>query len=358
MIENLVINISAVKAIFCDYYREAAAKLLYAIEKDGYSLAGVENMYVTRGGKEREKKEFPCVINLLADAMNSKDSKMITPFEDAQMHTVFSVTEIQELIQKPACAYYRMIQVSENIFLWQYIGENGVTTTPRLFEESIDDNGRNVFHELLPLHVNIVGSDGVQVESYMTCVSQYDILSMYGVSKPGEYLLEDPGLEVLQDWILSFRDVFSNKLSYSQKKGLVRDTCKFIKTGDFKFLLEETLEHVWAEPIRKGVDFYYCTHSTLKKKKDYSVGPIIVTLEVENKLSRFGEAAAVLERPRYVGWFKTLQDAVNFVVFEIENNPTYKDKEEVIKDILPDGDIVMTINSTLKLTYHFEVVQK
>lgn len=353
MLDKLVINVSAAKDIFCDFYREAAAKLLYAIEHDAYVLAGVENIHVTQFGGDRATEEFPNVISLLDDAMHSKVSRMVTAYEDGHMFRVFTETELQEIVKKKAFAYYRMIQVSNNIFLWQHIGENGVTTLPRLFEEGIDSHGKNVFHELLPVKLLLTDKHGAKVGELLTCVSQFDILTMYGVSNPQEYLLDDSNLEFLNNWISSLGDAFE-RLDHSKQEEMINSVGEFVKTKDFRKVMINALAHVWSKPIRNVVEYYYGIQSDMK---DNSVGPILVTLEVENKLQRFGEAAAVLERPRYVGWFKTLQDAVNFVVFEIENNPTYKDKEEVIRDMLPNGDIVMTINSTLQLTYHFEKVQ-
>lgn len=353
MLDKLVINVSAAKDIFCDFYREAAAKLLYAIEHDAYVLAGVENVYTTCSIRNRDETEFPNVINLFGDAMDSKSSQMIGVFEDGHMFRCLTGTEIQDIVKRKAFGCYRMIQVSDKIYLWQYIGENGVTKIPRLFEEGIDSNGKNVFHELLPIKIQLVDDSGAMVDEYWTCISQFDILRLYGISNPQVYLFKDRDLHILNNWTSAFKQMYE-RLRFEDKENLVKAPEEFVKTKPFQWLLQRTLGHTWSTDFRKMVEYYYGIQND---KKDNSVGPILVTLEVNNKLQRFGEAAAVLERPRYVGWFKTLQDAVNFVVFEIENNPTYKDKEEVLRDMLPNGDIVMTINSTLQLTYHFEKVQ-
>lgn len=352
--------------------RQAIGEFMFALGHDAYVLSGDESL--CRPGVLRSPLDsriaFPNVIVLLADARISEVATIDAIVDRYDIEQNFTIAEmVGQIMNSSLSASMPVLTFGDGIQLFQYVNSKGVSYIPRIYQRCIGLRGENEFYIMRPVNLQCESGD---IDS---ALSLNDILKVYGLTdaealETSESVLNVKADVLIQEWISSFEEHF-NKMTSLQRaaiqKGLypneypefddryekalkeilssseIFDLVTSIYEGRAGTATRNSLEKV--EPAASG------TSSTLELE---DVQAVLCTLESVDHT----DSIPALNRPRYIGWFKTIQDAVDFVTYELDNSPMYKNVESVEKKILENGDIAVTINSVVKLVYRFEIIQK
>lgn len=363
------IDLAALRSVlYGNTVRQAIGEFMFALEHDAYVLSGDESLchpgvFLSPLGS---RIAFPNVIILLADARTSEVATIDAIADRYDIEQNFTTAEmVEKMMDSGLSNSLPVLTFGDGIQLVQYVNFKGVSYVPYIYQE----RSENEFYIMRPINLQCESGD---IDS---ALSLSDILKVYGLTdaealKTSESVLNVKADALIQEWISLFGEHF-NKMTSLQRaaiqKGLYPN-----EYPEFDDRYEKALKEILScsEIFSLVTSVYEGRAGAAGRNSEKEVGPsasgtsssleledvqaVLCTLESVDHT----DSIPALNRPRYIGWFKTIQDAVDFVTYELDNSPMYREVESVEKKILENGDIEVTINSVVKLVYHFELIQK
>lgn len=363
------VNVDMAIEVFGNYAREGAGELIRTLERDAYvldeTIGGSHNLYPISQSLIGDNSEFPNVIHLIEDASVSEDCLCDAVVAQNEFEVPMRLIELDKAI-KGGDAHLVVVNAGEDLRLFQRF-EHGKSYIPRFFQQVIGRHGEMEYR--IARSIMAVDSDG---DHFWGLVTLEDVLSIYGVANPTEYTNKDTSFSdrLLKAWVTTFQEKYEKMPSSIQMLFFDLGAIKAAAScrNAFSGFLLDVIVNPKCDEIYQLVELYYRRNAAAPSKKEVEpaasgtsssleledVQAVLCTLESVDHT----DSIPALNRPRYIGWFKTIQDAVDFVTYELDNSPMYKNVESVEKKILENGDIEVTINSVVKLVYHFELIQK
>lgn len=370
------IDLAALRSVlYGNTVRQAIGEFMFALGHDAYVLSGDE--FLLHPGVLRSQLDsriaFPNVIVLLADARTSEVATIDAIVDRYDIEQNFTIAEmVGQIMNNSLSASMPVLTFGDGIQLFQYMNGKGVSYVPRIYQRRIGLRGENEFYIMRPVNLQCESGD---IDS---ALSLSDILKVYGLTdaeamKTSESVLNVKADALIQEWISAFEERFRKMTSIQRmvvQKGRYSNNYSEFDTR-LEEMLNEILVDTYCSEIFSLVTSVYegragAAGRNSEKEVEPAASGTSSSLELEDVQAVLCTLESVdhtdsipaLNRPRYIGWFKTIQDAVDFVTYELDNSPMYKNVESVEKKILENGDIEVTINSVVKLVYHFELIQK
>lgn len=366
------VDLNAVKTIlYTDKLRSAISEFMRYLRADAYFLTGNEQLKApdALGYPYTNSMHFPNVVYLIASARTS-DKCCIGAIVKESAEEPISVLKMADMLgRKGFCGSLPVLNFGEFIQLFQYVQPNGRCAIPRLFQRSIGSRGEVLLKIMRTIFT--VNHDGKYLYSV---ISLKEVLGIYGIENSSFTDEKSPEVEdrILKSWVDLFNEKFRDLTASVQscvKKGCFPGQNEKTDEDLNNFFLFDLLADKRCRELFELVEDFYkkqsgvvdtsltvepATSNSSSKLECENVRAVLCTLESTEQTS----SIPALNRPRHVGWFNRIEDAVDFVTYELENSPMYKEVESVEKKILENGDIEVTINSVVKLVYRFEIIQK